>query len=37
MEGTIHIGKYMGNDEPQIMVEKIERADKPEDEYIYPY
>ncbi|MFT4146258.1 MAG: TIGR03943 family protein [Mobilitalea sp.] len=37
VEGVLHIGQYQGNNDPQIIVSKISAADKPEDEYIYPY
>lgn len=36
VEGVIHIGKYMDEDEPQITVTKITPAEKVE-EYIYPF
>jgi putative membrane protein len=37
VEGVMHIGKYLGNDEPQITVKNISVAEKPDDEYIYQY
>lgn len=36
VEGIIHIGKYLDQDEPQITVTKISPAEKPEQEYVYP-
>jgi putative membrane protein len=36
VEGVIHIGKYMDEDEPQISVTKISPAEEVEG-YIYPY
>jgi putative membrane protein len=36
VEGVIHIGKYIDQDEPQITVTRISPADKPEQEYVYP-
>jgi len=35
--GVIHIGKYDGQDEPQITVTDITPAKKPKYEYVYPY
>ncbi|BAK98658.1 hypothetical protein OBV_14600 [Oscillibacter valericigenes Sjm18-20] len=35
--GVIHIGKYQGEDEPQITVAHISSADKPKEEYVYPW
>lgn len=37
VEGMLHIGQYLGNADPQIIVSKISAAEKPVDEYIYPY
>lgn len=37
VEGIIHIGEYLGEDEPQITVTSISEAKKPKEEYIYPY
>lgn len=34
--GTLIIGQYQGNDEPQLQVESIAPAEKPEQEYVYP-
>lgn len=35
--GVIHIGEYQGQDEPQITVTSISPADKPKEEYVYPW
>lgn len=35
--GVIHIGKYQGEDEPQIHVTSVSPADKPKEEYVYPW
>ena len=35
--GVIHIGKYQGEDEPQINVTSVSPADKPNEEYVYPW
>ncbi|MPW24949.1 hypothetical protein GC105_03995 [Alkalibaculum sp. M08DMB] len=34
VEGVIHIGQYMGYDEPQIKVTKISPAEKPKQDYL---
>lgn len=36
VEGRIHIGKYIDQDEPQVTVTRISPAEKPEQEYVYP-
>lgn len=35
--GVIHIGQYQGQDEPQITVTSVSPADKPKEEYVYPW
>lgn len=35
--GVIHIGKYQGEDEPQITVTSISPTDQPKEEYVYPW
>jgi len=35
--GVIHIGKYQGADEPQITVTSVSLAEKPQQEYVYPW
>lgn len=35
--GVIHIGKYQGQDDPQITVTGISPAEKPQEEYVYPW
>ncbi len=36
VEGVIHMGEYMGREEPQVTVTKISPAEKPAQEYVYP-
>lgn len=35
--GVIHVVKFLNEDTPEIIVNKITAADKPEDEYVYPW
>lgn len=35
--GVIHIGQHKGQDEPQITVTSVSPADKPQEEYVYPW
>lgn len=35
--GVIHLGKYQGKPEPQITVTSVKPAEKPKEEYVYPW